>query len=163
MIGTVNMDDLDRRILQAYLNDSRVSFRELAHRLGVSTTSVQARTSKLEKSGSIKAYYAIFDHERIGYQLTVLTEITVAKGKLLELEQQVAKMPQVMAVYDVTWLTDDMLIAKFKNRDVLSKFTKSLLAILFVERPHIYNGLTTVTEKLLLSEVSNIYNISTAI
>src|SRR5438309_11573201 len=133
MIGTVNMDDLDRRILQAYLNDSRVSFRELAHRLGVSTTTVQARTSKLEKSGIIKAYSAIFDHERIGYQLTVLTEDTLAKRKLHELEQQVERMPQVMAVYDVTGLTDAMVIAKFKNRDELSKFTNSLLAMPFVE------------------------------
>jgi len=150
MIGTVNMDDLDRRILQAYLNDSRVSFRELAHRLGVSTTTVQARTSKLEKSGIIKAYSAIFDHERIGYQLTVLTEVTVAKGKLLELEQQVARMPQVMAVYDVTGLTDAMVIAKFKNRDELSKFTKSLLAMPFVERTNTHMVLTTVKEDFRL-------------
>lgn len=150
MIGTVGMDDLDRRILQAYLNDSRVSYRELGLRLGVSTTTVQARTSKLEKAGIIKAYSAIFDHERIGYQLTVLTEVTVAKGKLLELEQQVAKMPQVMAVYDVTGLTDAMVIAKFKNRDELSKFTKSLLAMPFVERTNTHIVLTTVKEDFRL-------------
>ncbi|TMI38429.1 Lrp/AsnC family transcriptional regulator, partial [Candidatus Bathyarchaeota archaeon] len=72
------------------------------------------------------------------------------KGKLLELEQQVAKMPQVMAVYDVTGLTDAMVIAKFKNRDELSKFTKSLLAMPFVERTNTHMVLTTVKEDFRL-------------
>ena len=110
------MDELDRKILQAYLMDARSSYRELAHKLGVSTTTIQSRTSKLEKSGIIRGYSAIFDHEKVGFQLTALTEVSVAKGKLLELEKEVAKMPQVLAVYDVTGLTDAMVIAKFKSR-----------------------------------------------
>ncbi len=144
------IDDLDRKILHAYLLDSRLSYRELAHRLGVSTTTIQARTIKLEKAGVIRGYSAIFDHEKIGYQLTALTEVTVAKGKLLELEKEVAKIQQVMAVYDVTGLTDAMVIAKFKNRDDLSKFTKNLLAMPFVERTNTHIVLTTVKEDFRL-------------
>jgi len=120
--STVELDELDRKILQAYLIDARLSYRELAHKLGVSTTTIQSRTSKLEKSGIIRGYSAIFDHEKIGFQLTALTEVSVAKGKLLELEKEVAKMPQVLAVYDVTGITDAMVIAKFKSREELSKF-----------------------------------------
>jgi len=144
------MDELDRKILQAYLTDSRISYRELAHKLGVSTTTVQSRTSKLEKAGVIRGFSAIYDHEKIGYQLTAITEITVAKGKLLELEREVAKIPQVLVVYDVTGMTDAMVIAKFKNRDELSKFTKSLLAMPFVERTNTHIVLTTVKEDFRL-------------
>ena len=144
------MDELDRKILQAYLTDSRISYRELAHKLGVSTTTVQSRTSKLEKAGLIRGYSAIFDHERIGYQLTAITEVTVAKGKLLELEKEVAKLPQVLAVYDVTGLTDAIVIAKFKSREELSKFTKSLLAMPFIERTNTHMVLTTVNEDFRL-------------
>ncbi len=146
----VEMDELDRKILQAYLMDARLSYRELAHKLGVSTTTVQSRTSKLEKSGIIRGYSAIFDHEKVGFQLTVLTEVSVAKGKLLELEKEVAKMPQVLAVYDVTGLTDAMVIAKFKSREELSKFTKALLAMPFVERTNTHIVLTTVKEDFRL-------------
>ena len=148
--GTVEMDELDRKILQAYLTDSRISYRELAHKLGVSTTTVQSRTSKLEKAGVIRGFSAIFDHEKIGYQLTAITEITVAKGKLLELEREVAKIPQVLAVYDVTGLTDAMVIAKFKSREELSKFTKTLLAMPFIERTNTHIVLTTVKEDFRL-------------
>ncbi len=148
--GESALDDLDRKILQAYLMDSRVSYRELAHKLGVSTTTVQARTQKLEKSGIVRGYSAIFDHEKIGYQLTAITEVSVAKGKLLELEREVAKIPQVLAVYDVTGLTDAIVIAKFKSRDELSRFTKTLLAMPFIERTNTHMVLTTVKEDFRL-------------
>jgi len=144
------MDELDKKILQHYLLDGRLSYRELGHRLGVSTTTIQSRTQKLEKAGIIKGYSAVFDHEKIGFQLTAITEVSVAKGKLIELEREVAKMPQVLAVYDVTGLTDAIVIAKFKSREDLSKFTKALLAMPFVERTNSHIVLTTVKEDFRL-------------
>jgi DNA-binding Lrp family transcriptional regulator len=136
--------------LQAYLFNGRLSYRELSHKLGVSTTTIQSRTTKLEKAGIIRGYSAIYDHEKIGFQLTAITEVSVAKGKLLELEREVAKMSQVMAVYDVTGLTDAIVIAKFKSREDLSKFTKVLLAMPFVERTNTHIVLTTVKEDFRL-------------
>ena len=100
--------------------------------------------------GIIRGYSALFDHDKIGFQLTAITEVSVAKGKLLELEKEVAKMPQVLAVYDVTGLTDAMVIAKFRSRDDLSKFTKALLAMPFVERTNTHIVLTTVKEDFRL-------------
>ena len=146
----VALDELDKKILQHYLLDGRLSFRELGHKIGVSTTTIQSRTQKLEKAGIIKGYSAIFDHEKIGFQLTAITEVSVAKGKLIELEREVAKMPQVLAVYDVTGLTDAIVIAKFKSREDLSKFTKVLLAMPFVERTNSHIVLTTVKEDFRL-------------
>ncbi len=148
--GEMEMDELDRKILHAYLFDARLSYRELALKLGVSTTTVQAHTVKMEKAGIIRGYSAIIDHEKVGYQLTVITEVSVAKGKLLELEREVARIPQVLAVYDVTGLTDAIVIAKFKNREELSKFTKTLLAMPFTERTNTHIVLTTVKEDLRL-------------
>ena len=147
---SVEMDELDRKILHSYLMDARLSFRELGLKLGVSTTTIQSRTNKLEKAGIIRGYSAVFDHEKIGFQLTAITEVSVSKGKLLELEREVAKMPQVLAVYDVTGLTDAIVIAKFKSRDDLSKFTKALLAMPFVERTNTHMVLTTVKEDFRL-------------
>ncbi len=149
-MGEVELDELDRKILHAYLFDARVSYRELGLKLGVSTTTVQAHTSKLEKAGVIRGYSAIFDHEKVGYQLTAITEVSVAKGKLLELEREVAKIPQVLAVYDVTGLTDAIVIAKFKDREELSKFTKTLLAMPFTERTNTHIVLATVKEDFRL-------------
>jgi DNA-binding Lrp family transcriptional regulator len=148
--STLEIDELDRKILQSYLMDARLSYRELGLKLGVSTTTIQSRTNKLERAGIIRGYSAVFDHEKMGFQLTAITEVSVAKGKLLELEREVAKMPQVLAVYDVTGLTDAIVIAKFKSRDELSKFTKALLGMPFVERTNTHMVLTTVKEDFRL-------------
>jgi DNA-binding Lrp family transcriptional regulator len=148
--STPEIDELDRKILQSYLMDARLSYRELGLKLGVSTTTIQSHTNKLEKAGIIRGYSAVFDHEKVGFQLTAITEVSVAKGKLLEMEREVAKMPQVLAVYDVTGLTDAIVIAKFKSRDELSKFTKALLAMPFVERTNTHMVLTTVKEDFRL-------------
>lgn len=104
----------------------------------------------MEKAGIIRGYSVIIDHEKIGFQLTAITEVSVAKGKLLELEREVAKIPQVLAVYDVTGLTDAIVIAKFKKREDLGKFTKTLLAMPFVERTNTHMVLTTVKEDFRL-------------
>ena len=68
----------------------------------------------------------------------------------MELEKEVAKLPQVLAVYDVTGLTDAIVIAKFRSREDLSKFTKVLLGMPFVERTNTHMVLTTVKEDFRL-------------
>lgn len=140
------LDDMDRRVLRELLRDSKRSFRELARSLGVSTATVISRVQRLESSGVITNYTVQVDHEKIGYELTVITEITVSKGKLLEVEEEISKIPNVCAVYDVTGLTDAMVIAKFKNRRSLSDFTKKLLSMPYVERTNTHVVLTTVKE-----------------
>lgn len=140
------LDEIDRKILSELMSDSRLSYREIAKRIGVSVGTVLTRTRRLEQTGIIKGYGAILDFEKLGYELTVITEVTVSKGKLLEMEKEVAKFPVTCAVYDVTGLTDAMIVAKFSSRKELSSFTKALLAMPFVERTNTHVVLTTVKE-----------------
>lgn len=104
----------------------------------------------MEKAGIIKGYSVLIGHEKLGYELTALTEITVSKGKLLEMEQAIGKNPSVCAVYDITGLTDALVIGKFRNREELSKFTKAILAMPFVDRTNTHLVLTTVKEDFQL-------------
>ncbi len=146
----VSMDDVDRKILSELMRDCRRSYRSIARRAGISVGTTLNRIRKLEKAGVIKGYSALLDHEKLGYQLTVLAEITVSKGKLLEMEQAIGKLPNTCAVYDVTGLTDALVIAKFHTREELSRFTKNLLSMPFVDRTNTHVVLTTVKEDLRL-------------
>ncbi len=146
----VRIDEVDRKILDLLVEDCRASYRKIAHRSNVSVGTVLTRVKRMEKAGIIRGYSAILDHERLGYQLTAVTEITVSKGRLLEMEKAVGKIPQTCAVYDVTGLTDGIAIAKFRNREELSNFTKSVLALPFVERTNTRIVLTTVKEDFRL-------------
>lgn len=146
----MRIDDVDRKILSELLRDCRRSYRSLARRAGVSVGTVLSRIRRLEKAGIIRGYSALLDHEKLGYQLTVVAEITVLKGKLLEMEEAIGKLPNTCAVYDVTGLTDALVIAKFHTREELSKFTKNLLSMPFVDRTNTHVVLTTVKEDLRL-------------
>jgi DNA-binding Lrp family transcriptional regulator len=146
----IKIDDLDIKILKRLLVDSRLSYRNIANLIGVSVGTVVSRIKNLELDGVIKYYTTVLNQEKIGYELTALTEVTVSKGKLLEMEKEIAKIPNVCAVYDITGLTDAMIIAKFKSREELSNFAKSLLAMPYVERTNTHLVLTTVKEDFRL-------------
>lgn len=144
--GQLHIDELDHRILSILSNDSRVSSRKIALRCRVSVGTVLTRIKRMEQAGIIRGYTTCLDHEKLGYQLTAIAEITVSKGKLLEMEQAISKHPNVCAVYDITGLTDALVIAKFRNREELSKFTKGMLAMPFIERTNTHLVLTTMKE-----------------
>jgi len=146
----LKLDELDKKILALLMEDGRLSCREMARELGVSPATVAKRLKKLEASGIIKGYTALLDHEKLGYEITVVTAITVSGGVLLEVEREIAKLPNVCAVYDVTGPVDVMVVAKFKSRQELSRFTKSLLAMPNVERTCTYVVLTTIKEDFRL-------------
>jgi DNA-binding Lrp family transcriptional regulator len=142
----MDLDETDDKILKALSLDSRLSSRQIARQCGISIGTVLSRMKRMEKEGVITGYAALLDHEKLGYALTVVCEITVSKGRLLEVENEIARLPNVVSVYDVTGLIDAVIIAKFKSRDELSKFTKRLLSLPYVERSNTHVVLTTVKE-----------------
>jgi len=145
------LDERDIKILKALTINARLSSRQIAKQCHVSAgTTISLRIKRMEKEGVIKGYSALLDQEKIGFELTVVSEITVSKGRLLEMENEIARLPNVCCVYDVTGLTDAVIIAKFKNREELSKFTKRLLALPFVERTNTHVVLTTIKEDFRL-------------
>ncbi|HVX01656.1 MAG TPA: Lrp/AsnC family transcriptional regulator [Nitrososphaera sp.] len=140
------MDKTDVKILEKLLSDARMSYRRIAEEIGVSPPTVLARVDKLVKEGIVKSYSATLDHEKLGYDLTAVIEITAAKDKIIEIERQIAKFPNVCAVYDITGLTDMTVIAKFRNRKELSNFVKKGLSMPYIERTNTHVVLLTVKE-----------------
>jgi DNA-binding Lrp family transcriptional regulator len=140
------MDETDVKILKKLLSDARMSYRKVAEEIGVSAPTVLARVEKLESEGIIRSYSTLIDHEKLGYDLTAIIEITATKGKIVDLERQIAKFPNVCAVYDITGLTDMVVVAKFKNRKELSNFVKKGLSLPYVDRTNTHLVLITVKE-----------------
>lgn len=142
----MQLDNTDVKILRALTNNARLSSRQVAKECGVSIGTALSRMKKMAKEGIIKGYTTVLDQEKLGYELTVVTELTVSKGRLLEMENEIARLPNVCCVYDLTGLADAVIIAKFKSREDLSKFTKRLLALPYVERTNTHVVLTTIKE-----------------
>jgi DNA-binding Lrp family transcriptional regulator len=78
--------------------------------------------------------------------LTAIIEVTAHKGKIVEVEKAISKFPNVCAVYDITGLTDMIIVAKFRNRKELSQFVKKELALSAIERTNSHMVLVTIKE-----------------
>ncbi len=143
-------DDISAKVLEEYLRDSRQSIREVARKIGVSSGTVASRLREMEDAGVIRRYSALLDYEKLGYELTAVTEVTVSEGKMIDVGEAIAKMSQATGVYNVTGDSDIMVVGKFRNRRELSDFTKKLLTIPHVDRTKTHLVLNTMKEDFSL-------------
>ena len=128
------IDKRDLEIISLLLENSRVSAREIARRLRLSTGTVQARLKRLEEMGVIKGYTLELNLEELGYQFPVLIDIKVSKGKMRIIEEKLSQMDNVSAVYDITGEYDITVIARFRTRRELDAFIKHLQEMEYIER-----------------------------
>lgn len=142
------LDDLDRQILRLLAKNARLSYREIAVKLGVSTSTVSARVKKLEDEHLVRGYLPDIDPRAAGYELTAIIGLRIAHGKLLDVQRAVARDERVFAVYDTTGEWDSFILARFKGTRDLDNFVKKVLSIADVERTNTSVVLNTVKEEL---------------
>ena len=147
----MKFDEVDSKIMKNLLVDARLSSRQLAHKLGLSTVTVISRIRKMQEKKIITGYAVQLDHEILGYDITAIIEVTTKKGKMTEIEGVLSEKENVCGVYDVTGSSDIMVIAKFKTRKDLSRFIKKISIIQNVENTITHIVLNTVKEDFRLS------------
>ena len=143
---SIKIDKRDLDIIRLLLGNSRLSAREIARRLGISTGTVQARMARLEANGVIKNYTITLDMEKLGYQFPVIMDIRVSEGKIRDVEGALSKLSNVYAVYDVTGEYDISVIAWFRERSQLDSFIKTVNEMEYVERTNTKLILNIITE-----------------
>jgi len=146
------MDELDIKLLNLLLVNSRLSSRDLAKETGVSIVTVLKRVKALEAGGVIKSYSADFDYEKIGYDVSIMVKLRIAKGRLFDVEKKIAVDSHVFAVYDITGDFDAVVLAKFKSRKSMDSFLKKIQTYDFVERTETNLILNTIKESRTIVE-----------
>ncbi|MFB5604306.1 MAG: Lrp/AsnC ligand binding domain-containing protein, partial [Candidatus Nitrosomaritimum aestuariumsis] len=70
---------------------------------------------------------------------------------VIDIENKLAKIDNVCCVYDITGNTDTIIVAKFKEREELSNFVKSLSSMANVENTITHVVLNTAKEDFRLT------------
>ena len=140
------LDEINRNIIKVLEHDARTSLRKISELVKVSLGTVSNRVKKMEKNGVIKGYSVILDPDQIGWELNVVIGLRIQKGRLIEIQEKIAKDSRVHGVYDVTGDFDSMVIARAKNRKDLDDLSKNVLSIDGVERSITHLVLNTVKE-----------------
>lgn len=120
-------DELDRRIIQLMCSSSQGSYRQLAKQLGVHPTTLIQRIKNLENKGIIKGYRAKIDYMAMGYDYTGL--VSVYSDNIADVELEIKKIPEVVAVYDVTGEADAIVLVTCLTRDDFSAAVKKINSI----------------------------------
>lgn len=143
----MKMDGTDEKILNILVDNSRLSYRQIAVKAGVSVATVMHHVQRLEKEGIIKKYTAQLDYDKLGFDVQVLIDLRISKGKLFQVEKKIAIHENVYSIYDHTGQSDATIIAKFKNRRAMDNFLKLIQSYDFVERTETKLILNTIKEK----------------
>jgi DNA-binding Lrp family transcriptional regulator len=141
------LDDKNKKLLNILLDNSRLSFREVAKKANTSVVTVIKRVKELEKQRLITGYTTQIDYEKAGYDMQAIIQLRISRGKLLEVENKIAKHPNVFAVYDTAGNFDSVIIAKFKSRRALDTFLKKIQTYDFIERSETKFILNTIKEE----------------
>jgi len=141
------IDETDRNLLNILLDDSKQSLRKIAKASGISAATAMSRIKRLEQEKYIKKYSAVLDYDLLGYDVDVLIDVKISKGKLFELEKKLGLSKSVFAVYDCTGEFDAVILARFKNRKSMDTFLKEIQKYDFIERTNTRLILNTIKEE----------------
>ncbi len=104
------LDELDQRILDVLLTDSRISLKQLAEQVGLSSPSVSERLRRLEERGVIRQYTVDLDPKALGYPLQAIVRVRPMPGKLHIVQKLIEEIPQISECDKVTG--EDCFIAR---------------------------------------------------
>ncbi|WP_243387909.1 Lrp/AsnC family transcriptional regulator [Bacillus kexueae] len=91
----MKLDDLDLKIIDELMKNSRLSMRELARLLNRSAPAISERIKQLESFGIIKGYTIQIDYGKVGYPVCCLFEVTIKGGQYDTFKKYVSNLPQV--------------------------------------------------------------------
>lgn len=125
------LDSFDLKILRELVGDGRVSWRDLADRIGLSLTPTLRRVRRLEEAGYIRGYSAELDERRLSGAMSVFVSVTLERqidGALRAFEDEVRKHPEVVSGFLMTGGADYLLRAVVRDLEhyeaVLMKLTR---------------------------------------
>ena len=96
------LDALDWSILRELQGDARLSFNELARRVGLSSPTVAERVRRLEDAGVIAGYRAEIDPAKVGLPVMALVQLRCRPGHCLLNTSSPAAYPEILEVLKVS-------------------------------------------------------------
>ncbi len=143
----MELNDKDSELLRCLNKNGKASQRELAGLTGLALGTVSNHLKSLEKKNIIRGYLPDIDPESVGFTLTSTINLRIKKGKIMEVQASIAKHPRVYAVYDITGEWDSLVLARFKDREEMDQFIKTILSQKNIERTSTSLVLNNVKEE----------------
>lgn len=127
---TEQLDKTDIDILGALQKNARLTVKELASIVHLSTTPVFERLKRLEREGYIKKYVAILDAEKLGRGFVVFCSVKLrqmGKDIALDFVEKIRTVPEVTECYNISGEYDYLLKIHAKDMKSYQSFLINVL------------------------------------
>ena len=126
----INLDRIDRRILDALQRDGRISNLRLAEEVALSPTAVLARVQRLTREGFILGYEARLDPVKLGAGMLVFVEVLLDRTTPNVFEQFKAAVqahPEILECHMVAGGFDYLLKTRSADMNAYRVFAGRVL------------------------------------
>jgi Lrp/AsnC family transcriptional regulator for asnA, asnC and gidA len=113
----MELDTIDRRLLDMLQEDAKLPYAKLAKRLGISSSGVHKRIKRLMDAGVVRRFVALLDPQIIGKKLKAFIGVSTAPGTCREVIAQLSRRPEVLEIHEVAGEHD--LFVKLITDDTL--------------------------------------------
>jgi DNA-binding Lrp family transcriptional regulator len=124
-VGPVDLDEKDRAILRLLQDNAKITVREIAAKIHLSTTPVHERIRRLEETGVIRQYATLLDHAKVRKGLMAICYVSLKEhnkrsgAKFIKTMQE---MGEVLECYIISGEFDFMLKVAVESMDAYYDF-----------------------------------------
>ena len=155
MDGLSDLGNIDKKILIELQKEGRITYAELARRVGLSTSPCLERVKRMERKGIIKGYTALLDANYLNAGLVVFVQIRLqrtAQDVFEAFKASAIGLSEVQECYLVSGNFDYLIKARVPNMDAYRKFLgETLLTLPGVQESTSYVVMEQVKETMSIS------------
>ncbi|OUS30509.1 AsnC family transcriptional regulator [Gammaproteobacteria bacterium 45_16_T64] len=155
MSNLSGLGKIDKAILRELQKEGRITYSELAKRVGLSTSPCLERVKKMEREGIIQGYTALLNPHYLDAGLVVFVQIRLKRSSqdiFEEFKHSAIGLDEVQECYLVSGNFDYLIKARVPDMDAYRKFLGSTLLTL--------PGVQESTSYVVMEQVKETMNIS---
>lgn len=145
-----NLDKIDLEILRILQENSRLTNKEIAAQVHLSTTPVFERIKRLEENGYIHRYMAVLDADKLNRGFTVYCCVKLerlTRDIVSNFTKVIQEIPQVTECYNISGDYDYLLKVCAPDMKYYREFVVNVLGTI--------EGLGSLTSMFVMSEIKH--------
>ena len=151
---TEKLDKVDLQILRTLQENARLTTKELAAQVSLSSTPVFERLKRLEREGYIKKYIAVLDADKLNQGFVVFCNVKLRrmnKDIAMEFTRIIQNIPELTECYNISGSYDYLLKIHAPNMKYYQEFIINVLGTI--------DSLGSLESMFVMDEVKHDYGL----
>ncbi len=136
-MSKLELDEVDRGIINILQNDARTPYTEVAKQLKVSDATIHVRVRKLEDAEIIKKYTIVVNPEKVGKPQAAHILVNINPGKMQEVTKRLIQIEDIYEIHEIHGRYDLLLKLHTESipklRDIITEIIRKIPGILSTE------------------------------